>query len=221
MFFEKLKAGRINPAGYREELDSYYNQKYHTQLFPAKPIQIIPELFRRIISFLDSSSYENKIELSCYLLDFSTEAKRDFVSQVDYVIDHQKKTKTLSIISTAGNNREDLRYSCFIFQPEIQMITKKEQSDYIWSNMLWNGENERKQINLFVNGEKEITKIQFYSYRIENVPLDRKNELFLLGKQCAQERLLHYMSMHGSKIGRNELCPCGSGKKYKYCCGNS
>lgn len=21
------------------------------------------------------------------------------------------------------------------------------------------------------------------------------------------------------KIGRNETCPCGSGKKYKYCCG--
>ena len=23
----------------------------------------------------------------------------------------------------------------------------------------------------------------------------------------------------GRKIGRNELCPCGSGKKYKKCCG--
>ena len=22
-----------------------------------------------------------------------------------------------------------------------------------------------------------------------------------------------------SKVGRNELCPCGSGKKYKQCCG--
>ena len=22
-----------------------------------------------------------------------------------------------------------------------------------------------------------------------------------------------------SKIGRNEACPCGSGKKYKMCCG--
>jgi len=21
------------------------------------------------------------------------------------------------------------------------------------------------------------------------------------------------------KVGRNELCPCGSGKKYKQCCG--
>ena len=24
-----------------------------------------------------------------------------------------------------------------------------------------------------------------------------------------------------SKIGRNDLCPCGSGKKYKHCCGNN
>lgn len=24
---------------------------------------------------------------------------------------------------------------------------------------------------------------------------------------------------HKTKIGRNEKCPCGSGKRYKYCCG--
>ncbi|MGN1250133.1 MAG: SEC-C metal-binding domain-containing protein, partial [Candidatus Spyradocola sp.] len=23
------------------------------------------------------------------------------------------------------------------------------------------------------------------------------------------------------KVGRNELCPCGSGKKYKNCCGRN
>jgi len=23
----------------------------------------------------------------------------------------------------------------------------------------------------------------------------------------------------GEKVGRNDLCPCGSGKKYKKCCG--
>jgi len=27
-------------------------------------------------------------------------------------------------------------------------------------------------------------------------------------------------SLQSKKIGRNELCPCGSGKKYKKCCGN-
>ena len=25
--------------------------------------------------------------------------------------------------------------------------------------------------------------------------------------------------VHRRKVGRNEPCPCGSGKKYKYCCG--
>ena len=24
---------------------------------------------------------------------------------------------------------------------------------------------------------------------------------------------------NGQKVGRNEACPCGSGKKYKHCCG--
>ncbi|MFC1952029.1 preprotein translocase subunit SecA [Chloroflexota bacterium] len=27
------------------------------------------------------------------------------------------------------------------------------------------------------------------------------------------------LKVSGKKIGRNDLCPCGSGKKYKYCCG--
>ena len=25
----------------------------------------------------------------------------------------------------------------------------------------------------------------------------------------------------GPKVGRNDLCPCGSGKKYKNCCGKN
>ena len=30
---------------------------------------------------------------------------------------------------------------------------------------------------------------------------------------------LREISTKTTKIGRNELCPCGSGKKYKNCCG--
>jgi preprotein translocase subunit SecA len=29
----------------------------------------------------------------------------------------------------------------------------------------------------------------------------------------------HKMKVGGKKIGRNDPCPCGSGKKYKHCCG--
>ncbi|MDJ0823498.1 MAG: SEC-C metal-binding domain-containing protein [Paracoccaceae bacterium] len=26
---------------------------------------------------------------------------------------------------------------------------------------------------------------------------------------------------HGKKVGRNAPCPCGSGRKYKHCCGSN
>ena len=34
----------------------------------------------------------------------------------------------------------------------------------------------------------------------------------------SKESYLKPIENEGRKIGRNELCPCGSGKKYKHCC---
>ena len=41
---------------------------------------------------------------------------------------------------------------------------------------------------------------------------DKKKKLFLLQKKSGTVVV-------GKKVGRNDPCPCGSGKKYKYCCG--
>ena len=35
----------------------------------------------------------------------------------------------------------------------------------------------------------------------------------------AEIKAKEIQSTHGSTIGRNDPCPCGSGKKYKKCCG--
>ena len=52
------------------------------------------------------------------------------------------------------------------------------------------------------------------------------------GKQQRQQRNLQFQAGPaqaeapqagpcGAKVGRNDLCPCGSGKKYKKCCGKT
>ena len=41
---------------------------------------------------------------------------------------------------------------------------------------------------------------------------ERQKELYLEQKKSGT-------IIKGAKIGRNDPCPCGSGKKYKYCCG--
>ena len=40
-------------------------------------------------------------------------------------------------------------------------------------------------------------------------------------KEIAKEYKKSKTVIKGKKIGRNEPCPCGSGKKYKHCCGRT
>lgn len=40
-------------------------------------------------------------------------------------------------------------------------------------------------------------------------------------KRLAQEQKKSKTIVKGEKIGRNDPCPCGSGKKYKKCCGRN
>ena len=41
---------------------------------------------------------------------------------------------------------------------------------------------------------------------------EKKRALYLAAKKMNTV-------VKGKKVGRNDPCPCGSGKKYKYCCG--
>ena len=47
----------------------------------------------------------------------------------------------------------------------------------------------------------------------EILDAEKKKELYLEQKKSGTIR------REGKKIGRNDPCPCGSGKKYKQCCG--
>ena len=44
------------------------------------------------------------------------------------------------------------------------------------------------------------------------IPEERRKELY-------REQKASGTIVKGKKIGRNDPCPCGSGKKYKHCCG--
>jgi preprotein translocase subunit SecA len=52
-------------------------------------------------------------------------------------------------------------------------------------------------------------------------PVERKQNLILGRGEKAPEKERAQTTVHraGRKVGRNEPCPCGSGKKYKKCCG--
>jgi preprotein translocase subunit SecA len=98
-------------------------------------------------------------------------------------------------------------------------------------------EYKREGFNMFL-GLMDTIKAQVAKtlFRVQLVQEDDVKRLEQQKQQELQQRQQQYMRMNrgedrddeqrqpvtrGEKIGRNEPCPCGSGKKHKRCCGQS
>ena len=60
---------------------------------------------------------------------------------------------------------------------------------------------------------------------VVKLPIDLESLYYLLTperrKELYREQKKSGTIVKERKVGRNEPCPCGSGKKYKYCCGRA
>ena len=64
---------------------------------------------------------------------------------------------------------------------------------------------------------KSLFRIKFRSS--DEVPQQRQQRRNMHTNREGDEAPAKPYRRNGAKVGRNDLCPCGSGKKYKNCCG--
>jgi len=67
-----------------------------------------------------------------------------------------------------------------------------------------------------VAGENQLRLRTTFDFGAEGLPLEAMPQL------SAEPRQRHFellQTVSQRKVGRNEPCPCGSGKKFKHCCG--
>lgn len=65
------------------------------------------------------------------------------------------------------------------------------------------------------NKDKLIKVLDLYVRKLNRIKVEQ-----LIINKVQEINALIIDSFHKYFIGRNELCSCGSGKKYKKCCGN-
>lgn len=211
-------SSNILPVGFREELDGYFAKLSHPSLNPIKPQQQLPRLYEDLISFLDKSDVYNKVQITNYLLDFCTDARNYLFQQVESVLARQKQNKRRIAINVSGRNPTDLRYTCFVNQPEITCLSPNYQQEYVLSTVLWNGEKQRSLLVISFDSNASIVNVEYRVYSTDDVLEDKHEMLYNIGKERAEIRIKQYLSQHKGKIRPNVDCPCGSGKKYKKCC---
>ena len=114
---------------------------------------------------------------------------------------------------------------------KITILKKKiflQIIDFAWRSHLQYLEQLRQVIGLRSYGQRdplsEFKKEAFTLFEslLEKIKNDVIKFLFNLNIVIEKEKTDQQVEipLDNKKVGRNEKCPCGSGKKYKHCCGS-
>ncbi|MBS4535767.1 preprotein translocase subunit SecA [Clostridium sp. D2Q-14] len=124
---------------------------------------------------------------------------------------------------------------------ELERVVLLKVVDRKWMDHIDAMDQLRQGINLRAMGNEDpvrayqVEGFDMFNEMIKNIQLDTVKHLYNLqpAEKIERERVAKVTSsshgnkenqvqktvVKGKKIGRNDPCPCGSGKKYKKCCG--
>lgn len=204
----------VNWHGFRQNLDNYFCRLYLPELNPTKPKQDIPNEIIEIIQLLDRGTDENRIDVAHFLLDLSSEAKDDFCRAIHHALRRQPEIERMVVMSAFG----EIKYCLFVEIPGIKIMNKEEREDYVLSAILNDESMPIMWIDLDYGRDGKLRGAKGKQCSYSDIPPDEINRLKELSIGYAKSRIEGFQHQFHRKVGRNDPCPCGSGKEYKKCC---
>ena len=112
----------------------------------------------------------------------------------------------------------EIKYCLFATIPSIRVLSKKERQDYVFSAILCDEQSPIMWIDLDYDDAGNLLSVKGKQYGFTDIPSDEIPRLKELSVEHAKSRIESFQHQNHRKVGRNDPCPCGSGKKYKKCC---
>tara|TARA_B100001057_G_scaffold494961_1_gene592751 strand:+ start:26 stop:2569 length:2544 start_codon:yes stop_codon:yes gene_type:complete len=147
------------------------------------------------------------------LIKYANLEDKEFLKKIFEIFDKKREEKVKLI---SAKEYQDLEKKIF-----LQIL------DFSWRAHLQYLEQLRQVIGLRSYGQKdplsEFKKEAFSLFEIllEKVKMDVIKFLLNMNLVLTNETEQKKQSLEANqKVGRNDKCPCGSGKKYKHCCGS-
>jgi hypothetical protein len=204
----------VNWHGFRQDLDNYFCKLYLPELNATKPKQNIPNEITEIIRLLEQGTNKNKIDVAHFLLNMSSEAKDDFCKSIHRALRRQLEIGRMVVISAFG----EIKYCLFVEIPGIKIMSEAERQDYILSAILGDESMPIMWIDLNYDKDSNLLGAKGKQCSYSDIPANDIDRLKELSVEYAKSRIESYQRQNHRKVGRNDPCPCGSGKKYKKCC---
>lgn len=208
---EKIK---ISISSFSEQIDNYYQRiKPDKSLYSKKPNQNIPVRMQEIINCANQLNKKFRRKSIGKILDLDGNQRIDFNQKIEYCLKRQINTKNIAPIQTNI-------FTLICLQQNMLYKNINEIDMYIYSNMLIMNEKQTILIKAYYDINNKLYDLDFLEYNIENLSKTQTIEIKKFSDLIKEKRIENYiMDNNLKKVGRNEQCPCGSGKKYKKCCG--
>lgn len=199
--------------GFREKIDEYFNMLYVAPESVSKPEQKIEGELREILDWIDAHISPESIRLAHFLLDLSSEDRAGFSEQIKYVIRRQKEINRQIPIAAFG----DIKYCVFVSTPDVPSASADQKRDYVYSIASRNEAIPVMRISVEYDERGALANVSAEQCRFSDLSPDEHVWIRALGQKNARDWVMQAKRKYG-KVGRNDYCPCGSGKKFKFCC---
>lgn len=203
--------------GYREGLDRFFSSKVGGE--PAEqPGQPIPSRLKEIIEALSSTNISGRCKAAAWLLDMGGDFRDQSNALINQTLEEQEQVRRPKPVTCIG----DIPVT---FYCSIDGVIKHDDSlirMHTLANLKLAHEPERLALKLDYSSDKKLKAVIPIFYSAKDINSIETSELNSYTQRIIERRFETRLKKDSKrKIGRNELCPCGSKKKYKKCCGST
>ncbi len=203
----------LGVTGYTEDLDRYYDFLAGRVSSGEKPILEISDEYKRLVSLIEATGKLGFTDVTTVLLDFDHNTHSTIIEWInkaraesksdgrDHDLTMYFKELNLGLMLSVGINRKptfwkDIDEHCYLklYQTKLEhwiLIT----------------------LNFDQDGKENV------DFRIYGKKWEYDETMGPKLKRFKESKSQRHFAAEG-KPQRNKLCPCGSGIKYKKCCGN-
>lgn len=211
----RASGARINFLGYRSNIDKFFAERIGDPTFPCPLTQDAPPRFVEIIDFISRTKIAGRSRFASYLLDLGSGGRGDLTRCIEGELKRQPNRGRPFAFSTVGGLR--VPNTTFVY---LEGAVKRDEAIALRlarEAMLLSGEPERLLITLSYSRDQQLSDVDWKWLTVAEIPAQDLPSLQEGAEKLRAKRLAASGASHG-RVGRNDLCPCGSGKKFKKCC---
>lgn len=201
---------RILFNGCRDIIDEYYCAKMVGD-DASPPRQRAPAIMYRVLDVLHVQGQPGRCEIASLLLAMNEQSRDLLWSSVEDVLSQVLTDGAAHPVSVQG----DIPVTVLVEPRSGRHMEEGALRDYSMACMILAEDDKRLVLKMEVDAVGVVECVAGYVLRRDGFDADTPARL---QDHVAKLRSGRLAMARGGDIGRNDSCPCGSGRKYKRCC---